>query len=36
VLARLLSLRKLEAIGRAAGVLVAAASMALGVYWMLA
>ncbi len=34
VLARVLSLRKLEALGRAAGFVVAGASMALGIYWM--
>jgi hypothetical protein len=36
VLARVLSLRKVEAVGRAAGLIVGAASMALGVYWIVA
>jgi hypothetical protein len=35
VLARVLSLRKLETLGRWAGFVVAGASMALGVYWMI-
>ena len=35
VLAGVLSLRALEALGRTAGLLVGAASMALGVYWMI-
>ena len=34
VLARVLSLRKLETLGRAAGFVVAGASMALGLYWI--
>jgi hypothetical protein len=36
VLARVLSLRKIEAIGRLAGVIVSAASVVLGVYWIVA
>ena len=36
VLARVLSLGAIERLGRAAGALVAAASIALGVYWMVA
>jgi hypothetical protein len=35
VLARVLSLRKLETLGRAAGFIVAGASMALGLYWII-
>jgi nickel/cobalt exporter len=35
VLARVLSLRKLEVVGRAAGFVVASASMALGLYWII-
>jgi hypothetical protein len=34
ILARALSLRRLELLGRAAGFIVAAASVALGAYWM--
>jgi hypothetical protein len=34
-LARVLSLRKLETLGRAAGFIVAGASMALGLYWII-
>ena len=36
VLARVLSLKRLESLGRSAGLLVAAASVALGVYWVVA
>jgi hypothetical protein len=36
VLARVLSLRKVEAIGRLAGVIVSASSVALGIYWIVA
>lgn len=35
VLARVLSLRRLEALGRSAGLIVALASIALGAYWMI-
>jgi nickel/cobalt transporter (NicO) family protein len=35
VLARLISLRRLETVGRWAGVIVAAASVMLGAYWMI-
>ena len=35
VLARLISLRRLEAVGRWAGVIIAAASVMLGLYWVI-